>query len=784
MWKVNQQNWKVRFERKSIPYGLIPACIKEDFLYADTFVLNSLLSFKICGVRASAQVDSMLTTISPSDLAHGVIVAHVVFSSRDKAEHKWNPILALCYLAEAVDIPRSRQYNSFIELSTRFDSIVGVKDGLEDMWQSMLRIDSIDDFSLLVESMGNALIPNPNMSFNDLNGPSLVTPDSNIGIFLRSLLVQWECLQFDETCDLFEKMQSFLKQPASSRSEAARPVSTAVFDSPYRLLARSVGETIVDGGALRLRAAANLSILQGDIAETERVLHCLFDQNGTDPLRCSPGPSTEARMPGSPVISSEASISRTLLELQHSDETARSAATKHQHAMLSLADMWMRADNHPMALSAIEEALKTAHQRGDHAAVAQSLILLHSVFESSNDPTLVASVEDILMRCTTRSAALDLQHLTSHSALLLAQLRTKQPFKDNTLARVDDPHHGDSAVSTHQGPANPIETASWRVEDIWTQISFSLLGEIALTRQVVTAEGILEDTEFTQSGASNSMMGPQANNAAKKENLKDVPLSVGPELVRLSLQASLVASELWARLGMLHMAQFACLRAIKQFAKVAAAEDIAMVYIRLLHFQVQTLCIGTAPSGSSFEPVKALAKRMRAALPAPSLLPRHVVQQLDRVEVLIAAHTAYANEDISKALRLAHRLADLSLVGTSASATSCSSSPHNDENFNAHMSGSDFDAQVLLIELTARFDSQASQEMLEGVRASCAKAGSLGAMCLCSFLKGKYLLERARGDEAVAQAALKTIEEALSFARKIGLGLVEAQIAQFSSESV
>lgn len=725
----------------------------------------------------------MLTTISPSDLAHGVIVAHVVFSSRDKVEHKWNPMLALCYLAEAVGIPRSRQYTSFFELSTRFDNVVGVNDGLEDVWQSMLRIDSIDDFSLLVESMGNALIPNPNMSFNDLNGPSLITPDSNIGLFLRSLLVQWECLQFDETCDLFGKMHSFLKENTPSQSEVAQSISSAIFDSPYRLLTGSVDETTVDGGAVPERTAASTSLLQGDIAETERALHCLFDQNGTDPLRCSPGPSAEAKMPDSPDKSSEAGISRTLLEMLHSDETARTAATRHQHAMLSLAGMWIRAANYPMALSAIEEALKTAHQRGDHAAVAQSLFLLHSVFENSNDPALVASVEDILLRCTKRSAALDLQHLTAQSALLLAQLRAKQPFTESSLVRGDDAQYGSSAVSTHHGAAaNPVEAASRCVEDIWTQISFSLLGEIALTRQVVTPQGILEDTEFTQSGASSTMMGPQANNVAKKENLKDVPLSVGPELVRLSLEASLVASELWARLGMLPMAEFACLRAVKQFASVAVAEDIAVVYLRLLRLQVQILHTGSAASGASFEPVKALAKRIRAALPTPSLLPSHVVQQLDCVEVLIAAHTAYANKDFSKALRLAHRLADLSVAGTSTSATSSSSSP--EEILRSHMSDSEVDAQVLLVELTARFDSQASQELLEEVRARCVKSGNLTTMCLCRFLRGKYMLERARSNEVLTQAALKAIEEALCFARKNGLGLVEAQIAHFSAENV
>ena len=133
----------------------------------------------------------MQSTLSPSDLVHGVIISHLIFSTRDKVDNQWSAMLVLCYLSETVGIPTSKQYPSFADLSQNFNTVVKLDNGLEEIWQSMLRIVSVDDFSRLVESMRNALIPNASINFNGLSGPSLITPDSNLRMFLRSVLARW-----------------------------------------------------------------------------------------------------------------------------------------------------------------------------------------------------------------------------------------------------------------------------------------------------------------------------------------------------------------------------------------------------------------------------------------------------------------------------------------------------------------------------------------------------------------------------------------------------------------
>ena len=734
----------------------------------------------------------MQATLSPSDLVHGVLIAHLVFSSRDKSTQEWNPLMALCYLSEAIDIPNSRQYASFAQFSTRFDSVVRVPNGLDDVRQSLLRIDTVDDFSLLVDSMRNALLPNASINFNDLNGPSTITSDSKLGVFLRSVLVQWECMLFDEICALFKQMKFFLVGP-KSEDLTCEQESTARMNTPYRLfqynadnkeqtLSRS-GSMGLNYDATSLQNFASASLLDGDVAEAEKVLHSLFDQNSTDPLRCALRSSPEAKIPDSPEKSSEAGIMRTLLQMLQCDETTRASATKHQHAMLSLARMWLHTDNYPMALSAIEEALKTAHQRGDHAAVAQSLFLLHAVFQNSNDPSLVASVEDILLRCTKRSAALNLQSLTAQSALLLVQLRAKQPIRENNLIASEESHvHAPASGSTKSSAnnGNTHSVAIWQMSDIWAQMSFALLGEIALTRQVVALAGITEDTEFTQSGPTNAMMGPNAAAGAKKENLQDVPLSVNPELVRLSIQASLISSDLYARLGMLQMSEFVCRRAVKQFASVASVEDLLMLYMKLLHVQVQLVALGpdAVPVPSSSTPVttcvteiytqlKQLAKKIRLSF--PSDMPFALSQQLESVNLLIAARAAQASGDLSRALRLAHRLVELTTVGPTGKET--------------HLSDAQIEARFLLAELLAQFELTASVQLLQELAEICKKSDNQVMHCLCTFLQAQLTLQYAHHDEDAYQNALRSIENTLLIARTSGLGLFETYIARFSTKT-
>jgi hypothetical protein len=166
---------------------------------------------------------------------------------------------------------------------------------------------------------------------------------------------------------------------------------------------------------------AQRSMLNGEISKTEEFLHKFFDSNGKHPLHnLSP-----AAGGGS---GNEISVKKALMSLVHLD-TTKLTQSLHQDAMISLATMWTLAGNHSMALSAVEEAMKTAHQRGDHASVTKALLLIFQIFQNSQERELMVSSEDILLRCIERCASLSLKKELCEAAILLVRLRSRAPLR-------------------------------------------------------------------------------------------------------------------------------------------------------------------------------------------------------------------------------------------------------------------------------------------------------------------------------------------------------------------
>jgi hypothetical protein len=114
--------------------------------------------------------------------------------------------------------------------------------------------------------------------------------------------------------------------------------------------------------------------------------------------------------------------------------------------MLELAAMWSRNGHYEIAMSAVEEAMKTAHQRGDHSSVAKALLVLHHVVlgiesvrvSTTGSGTMVGtsggrsnseiSAEEVLGRCLDRCESQGLAALAAQAVILLARIRSAGPL--------------------------------------------------------------------------------------------------------------------------------------------------------------------------------------------------------------------------------------------------------------------------------------------------------------------------------------------------------------------
>jgi hypothetical protein len=127
--------------------------------------------------------------------------------------------------------------------------------------------------------------------------------------------------------------------------------------------------------------------------------------------------------------------SQSALSALKSGNDPQFSGTRHQQALLQpLCDTGMVT----IAMSAVEQAMKTAHQRGDHGSVARALLLLYHVVNSglnfqnregqrgASTSVALTGAEEILRRCLIRCCLAACEFLLLRAAILLAQLLSTQ----------------------------------------------------------------------------------------------------------------------------------------------------------------------------------------------------------------------------------------------------------------------------------------------------------------------------------------------------------------------
>jgi hypothetical protein len=288
-----------------------------------------------------------------------------------------------------------------------------------------LRFDSVDGLIDFVGNVDSIFTENSEYSPNGVIGPNRITKNSHVGLFVRYFLARWESLSFEKVCDFCDANSNFI---ASLRRIGGER-------SSYNMGLTNV----VDYGGL------------GDMESVEYTIHEYFDYGG----RAIPLSSTIFPDAGMDIgdktelptdlssLSSFRSVDFAVSGLSAFDfsELLTSSQSRHQLSMVCLATSWARMGNHELALVAVDEAMKTAHQRNDHACVARCLLILYHVIsmqavqevcedvESFDDifyklDSIASLKESILYKCLEQSSQSKLSVLSAHSAVMLAQLRS------------------------------------------------------------------------------------------------------------------------------------------------------------------------------------------------------------------------------------------------------------------------------------------------------------------------------------------------------------------------
>jgi hypothetical protein len=378
---------------------------------------------------------------------------------------------------------------------------------------------------------------------NGLCGPYRVNETSFLGIFLRAMMAKWVAIDFDSQCMIYDQFCQFMQSDSEWIMEEQQD---EVFSPPSPLSNRKF--TGLESLLQELEEATQ----HYDIARAEKLIHDYFDttlysNTGNLLLLTTSSHHMKANnnntTTGNPttnntnVNNSNNPITALLQELQSITTTPQEIPYKsNQTAMLCLATLYLKVGNYDQAFLAVEEAMKSAHQRGDHQSVVKSLYLLFHIKQrevqqiSSNSKenknnqnkqinySQIVSIlsissaqneylEDILQRIYHRASSLQLHELVAETSLLFADLKLFEYYETyyyqlyhlhmNTNNNNNDHHH-------------PKNSSNWMFRDLHILCTFIQHGETNLLYQYYqTKENMLIDELLS---TSLSLMNNNNNN--------------------------------------------------------------------------------------------------------------------------------------------------------------------------------------------------------------------------------------------------------------------------------
>ncbi len=532
---------------------------------------------------------------------------------------------------------------------------------------------------------------------------------------------------------------------------------------------------------------ATSSLLRGDVRRAEEAIHTHFDCSGANPL-----------VPHSPVAldNDRASLAQMVASLLASgSEAGAAASTRHQLAMMSLATMWSsaRSVRSPhMAMSAVEEALRSAHHLGDHAAVAKTLLLMFYVMQgeqgSSGDPASGASyssavLEDVLLRCIKRCSLLKLDGMVAEAALLVVRLRSRGPLRREGADRGADLLSSDP------------QDSPWTVSNVWTQLDVSLLGAASLTARIINSPSGLALSDVISSGTAAP---GQPAYLRGKEPLSEAILPVDADLARLSHQACLLSADLYLRLGQLDMADFALRRALRLHSDSFSARELRQLSVKRICVRTEQvnarlllgnrggLFLHEAHEWCHGEPcpydeVWKWANDVRAALVSSESTDAvgPVDEALEASLCCVRIHQCVARGQWARAVRLAQRAVDLTATGHELSDSNVADFSMSDSAAmllgQSAASEEHLAARVLLAKVTSKINFQASQQILHEVEAVCSAVGFLQLQCEAAVVRHTLLV--AGSDPSNRAISAVHLRDAIARCRRDCVTSIDIQLA-------
>lgn len=448
--------------------------------------------------------------LCPSDVSVAVLLELFVSCGREQnVEFSLNPVMpmqVLCFLQDIIHDTGCLIFKTEGDFIAHLEDYIGQDTDFVARLLKSTMCESADDLLSIVDNLSSATDVSPNGAVS----PTMISADSYLGVYLRSFMVAMENMAFESACNLFTDIQAY----------KGIKTSTGIYSN-----IGSLSGTIEMLPASAILQDAQDYVMRSDFHRAEELVHDFFDLH------------QPSAVIGDALAESNGSSSLI---------SGPSGARRHQHAMINMASIAVQTGNFRQALTGVEEAMKIAHQRGDHASVAQALLILYYVIigmESGQKGTRnlegnVFSVtpQSVLIRCLSQCVSIKMHQLSVQATMLFA----KHLF-DNGFLNIQN---NTTDLSSFDADDPPVPH---NVSDLWLLLLAASSDDFAVLENMLKKFGI------------------HATDASKVGSIPYIEEPLAPSEKSLSkAQLAYTSAKMWMRLGFSGMAELQCRRLIRQ----------------------------------------------------------------------------------------------------------------------------------------------------------------------------------------------------------------------------
>ena len=459
--------------------------------------------------------------VCASDVATAVLLQQLVHSGREQnLEFSLNPVLPIqimCFLQDTVQDVGCTVFRSSAEYIGRLGSYIGEDTDFVNKFDKKCLFESVDDLLGFGDSLGTILSSPPDISPNGVVAPTMISADSYLGVFLRALVVEMENMTFEGNCNLFNQILAYHGK-ACSYDETFLPdgMKSLPMDSFATIPKPTVGS---------LRKAQD-AVLRSDFFLAEEMIHDFFDiyhpSNGN----------------------SSSNKSTAISYANDSPDSSR----RYQQAMINMASAAVQTGNYRQALTSVEEGMKIAHQRGDHASVAQALLLLFYVVlrmdsgQLSHDQLggklFTVGPRSVLVRCLNQCVTIKAHNLTKQATILFVRQLCDSGFLS------------DSKKSSSYGLSDADRTDAKSVSELWLLLLMADYNKFSVLENQLKIFGVRSSVTSTEPGVT-----------------VDMHLMSDSNSLLQSAEIAHTASRMWLKLGCCGFSALECRRLLRKMVK-------------------------------------------------------------------------------------------------------------------------------------------------------------------------------------------------------------------------